>query len=412
MNLNTGKTLSLLTLTLILSCLFLNENLFAHADTVTDFSSPQTYKATATPLSTLDIFGGFDNEYKGTITYVPRPGDLFSGPILDTQGNVVEEGNVLIQMETNYRDAQVTQAQAAVDGDIANLETLAMLYKRYQEIAEKGKGALSAQDILAAKNKWLQAKATLEADKAALILAKALRSICTYYARFDGVVNKVYFPGGYVGNFGEATLNVSQLVPMGINVKMSREDAFALGVETPVLVYPIGSNTPVEVYRGHGRLIDDGVQIIVTNYITAPGSKKLDNGKIVSVVNNISTVVPFTNNMENKALSIDTSFILKDSKGSYVYKATNRNTAIGAGINPLMTLKKVYVELANRINPIEPSVNYIMLKNTDSLKENDLLVLPPKYRKGCSDGDTVYYMMKRYLFMPGDPIKVVIGGKN
>jgi hypothetical protein len=402
-----------LNIKVILCCSLLLSSGTITAGSKVDLSLSTTYTGIVTALSTVDIYGGFDNEFKGLITYTPLPGTLFKGPILDLKGKTIRQGSILIKMDTTYRDAQVKQAAAAVAKDNAALDSLKTKYGRYIKIHEAKKGAISEQDYLEAKNNYLQAVAQLEADKAALILAKKLRTICTYYARFDGIVDEVSFPGGYIGNFGVSpTLKVSQLVPIAINIKMSREEAAAVNITTPISVYPIDSNKTLGVYRGHGRLLKDGLQIILTNYITTPETKKLSNGKVVPVISHISSVVPFNLEDDLDYIGINKECIGKDAKGVFVYKVKEQKTAQpGKGLNHEMNIEKVYVTLGNEVNPIEPSVQYVSLKNKGSLKANDIIINTSEFSK-LKNSSTVYYSMKRYLFMPGDPVRVVIGGPS
>ena len=62
------------------------------------------------------------------------------------------------------------------------------------------------------------------------------------------------------------------------------------------------------------------------------------------------------------------------------------------------------------VSPVEADVNYIVLEDNGGLHFNDKLLYAAD-AKGLKDGDTVYYQKQRYRFMPGDPVKVVIGGK-
>ncbi|MCF7792144.1 MAG: hypothetical protein K9L78_05205 [Victivallales bacterium] len=381
-----------------------------------DFSAPKTFTGIVEPLSTVDIYGGFDNEYKGIINYVPRPGALFRGPILDKKGNIVKKGDILVKMDTTYRDAQVRQAKATVRKDKALLDSKKSAYLRNKKLIEKSKGAISEQKYLDSCTDYLQARAQLESDKAALILAEKLRSTCTIRARFDGVVNKVNFPGGYLCNFGAVpTLTVSQLVPMGINIKMSRDEAFAVNVDTPISIYPLGKKEPVGVYKGYGRLTDEGIQVITGNHVRSPETMKLDDGREVPVINKISAVANFNRyEGKNNKIGINTQTIGKDDKGTFVYKIDRQKTMQPAEkLNPVMNLKKVYIKVGNEVNPIESSVQYISVKPVQKgeLTANDLLIKKCDFDKLKDGNRTLYYIYERYLFMPGDHVKVVIGGK-
>lgn len=405
-----------MTFVLFLPLMFLGifTNLTAEDKPIT-FDTPKTYEGVATPLANkMGINATFDQEYKGYIEYVPMAGTLFKGPVLDRNGKVLEQGDVLVKISTQFRDAQVLQAKAAVNKDIATLNSMKMQYERYEKINRAGQGAISAQEFVEAKNSYLEALSQLEADRAALILAQKLREACTYYAQFDGVVEEVMKPAGWGGDFGVPTITVSQLVPIGIDVKMTKDEAIALNTDTTILIYPLTDHSrPIEPFRGAGRLIDTGVQLIVRNCLLAPDHKEID-GKMLKVVHELSAVAPFRLNKEfekGDPLSINELCIMKDDKGTYVLKDDcQKPDTMGQGIHPIIHLKKVYITVGNKVNPIESDVNYIALDESKGLEFNDKLVFA-KDAKGLKDGDTVYYQRQRYMFMPGDPVKVVIGGK-
>jgi len=77
-----------------------------------------------------------------------------------------------------------------------------------------------------------------------------------------------------------------------------------------------------------------------------------------------------------------------------------------------MKIKKVYITLGNEIMPIGPSSQLILLKNKGSLELHDI-ILTPSECENLKDGDLVYYMQKKYIFMPGDNVKVeILNTKN
>ena len=376
---------------------------------LTLFAQTNTYDGEIISLSTVKIYGGFDNEYKGIVTFTPLPGTLFKGPILDFDGNIIEKGDILFKMKTEYRDAQMEQALAVIEKDQAALDSAEALYASSKKLYDHKSGAISEIDYINAKNKYYEALSQLKTDKANLILAERMKSICTYYARFDGIVDKVYFPYGYIGNFGEPTLEVSQLSPIAVKIKMSRKEALSLGPEIPVSVYPVGNNSkPIGVFIGQHKLTKKGIEYLIPNYISTPKTKKIVNGKEIPVINKISAVVSFNLNPDSNELALNKDCLQKDKKGYFVYKAEDRKTGIpGVGFNPLIKIQKVYVVPGNKINPIGANADLILLKKNGSLKIYDVILYPSEI-KDLKNTDTVYYLKKRYLFMPGDKVKVKI----
>ena len=373
--------------------------------------NPQTFDAVATPISTITIDMGFNDMDRGVVTLTPMPGTFFKGPILDTNGDVVQQGDLLISLEKGYRIADVENAKATIAKDIAILEEKKEVYLRDKELSKSH--SVSLQAYQAAKSAYLQAEAQVKADKATLILKEKILSFCDYYAKFDGIVNKVIFSAGYTG--GERPImEVSQLFPMGINIKMSREDASKIKVDTPITIYPLNSKEPIGAMHGASRLTKDGLQLIVNNYPKFDIYKEID-GKKLPIIHQTDTVMPFDflDQSQTKSLAINIECIVKDAKGSYVLKAVDQqNGQAGKGVSSVIKIERVDIVPGTRINRISPSIRYIELKDSGSLKPYDLaLRIDDINKSNLKDGSTVYYYFERerYLFMPGDPVKVVIG---
>ncbi len=398
----------------IFAILVLTTGFSMFADNSTQgFSSPQEFDAVATPVCTLTVTMGFNDDYRGFVTYTPPAGTFFKGPTLDTEGNVVEEGDLLIQMATIYRQADVDNAKANIAKDEAILAEKKEVYLRDKKLNETH--SVSLQAYQAANSDYLQAEAQLKADKANLILKQRILELCQYRAQFDGIVNKIIFPAGYTG--GERPImEVSQLFPMGINIKMPRALADQIKVDTPITVYPVNSNEKIGAIHGYAKLTDNGVQLVVNNFPSTP-EYVTEDGKKLKVVYEFDTVMPFdfiNQDDKNKVLAINEACINKDSKGGYyLWKAVGeKNGQPGKGVSKVIQVKKVEITPGNEVKRISPSVKYINLKDADGLEPYDM-VLRDKV-SDLNDNDSVYfcYEQERYLFMPGDPVKVIIGGQQ
>ena len=369
--------------------------IFAEID-VSKFKSPKEFLGVVKSLSSTVVRMGLDyNNYKGNVNFVVPPGTKFSGPVLDLKGNVIVPGDILITMDTAVCDALVDQAKADLDTKKSN-------YKRCQRIIAKGgRGAISDQKLLEAKNDYLKAKAEL-------ILAKARLDTCTYNAQFDGIVDEVLFPGGYTTLSDREVMKVSQLVPIGVEIEITREEAYKYGIQTPIAIFPVGHKEPVGPYRG-GTIVTNNkdemtLKFIVSNFRDLNRTKKLKTGQVVPVVRNISPVVLFDANSNGDILSVYENSIMKDEKGTYVMSVEGQN--ITNAINPIFKLNKIYVTTANVVTQIETSIKYVKLQDAGGLVVNDTL-LTNKDCRDLKDGDIVYYEKTRYMFMPGDPVKVV-----
>ncbi|MEI6055977.1 MAG: hypothetical protein WCR55_07955 [Lentisphaerota bacterium] len=366
---------------------------------VSKFKTPKEFKGKVVSLSSTTVRMGLDFQwYKGKVIYVAPPGTKFKGPIFDLKGNVVTQGDVLIKLDTKACEALLDQATAS-------LNSKESLYKRYQVVVDKAGAAgssISEQALLEAKNDYLVAKADF-------ILKQGMLSTCTFNAQFDGVVDEVLFPGGYTNLSDREVMKVSQLAPIGVEVQISREEAFTYGVQTPIAIFPLGHKEAIGPYRGGSMVSSDAnantLTFIVSNHRDFIKTKKLENGQEVPVVRNICPVIPFSDEDLKGALSVYENSIMKDDKGNYVMQVVGQNATYA--INPVFKLKKVYITMANEVSHIETSVKYVKLQDAGGLAVNDTL-LPAEECKGLNDGSVVYFEKTRYMFLPGDPVKVII----
>ncbi len=373
------------------AALFCLGNLYAVVD-VSKFKTPKKFKGKVVSLCTTNVKMGVDQTYKGIIDYVAMPGTLFKGPTLDEAGNIVEKGTLLAKLQGDTLRANLKQKEADLDTKQAH-------YNRCQRIVAKGgAGAISEQDLLQAKNDYLKAEAEL-------LIAKKLLETTEYHAKFDGVVNKLLFPGGYTTEADRDVLEVSQLIPIGVEIEMTREEAFNYNINTPIGIIPMGQTKAVGPYRGITKLTDNGVMFILPNFRSEDEIKVID-GKEIPVISEISPVIPFeweTKLHRKFALGVNTKSIQKDDKGAYVIAVEGQKMT--QPLNPLFKLKKVYVETLNLVNPIETGVKYVKIKDGSGLELSDITLNAEEIKD--IKGDTAYFQTSRYLFMPGDSVEVI-----
>ena len=366
---------------------------FAEID-VSKFKTPKTYKGKVVSLCTTTVKMGIDADYKGDVTYVVTPGTFFTGPVMNSKGDVLKPGTILAKLDDETLQAGVDQTQAKLDTIVAH-------YKRSLEILKKGgRGSISEQAMLEAKNNYLSAKADL-------LIAQKLLDTAVYHARFDGRVTKMLFPGGYTTEADRDVLEVEQLVPIGILIKMDRKEAFKYGSNTPIGIIPLGSKKAYGPFRGITTVDNGGVVFIMPNYREVYKTHLVD-GKEVPVVTYISPVIPFEIDLKIHGqfhLGVNVDCIQEDAKGTFVMIAAGQKMT--HAINPVFKLEKIYIKTADEINPVESSVKYIKIQEPDKLKLGDT-VLAESETKGMKDGDTVYYQNTGYIFMPGDSVDVVI----
>ncbi|SON52896.1 efflux RND transporter periplasmic adaptor subunit [Vibrio tapetis] len=106
---------------------------------------------------------------------------------LFTEGQMVEKGDLLYQIEPAPFQAQVATAKAAVAQANANLKKSQMDFKRGKNLLPKGNISQSEFDSLTAK--LLSAEAEVEASKAQLTIAEVNLSHTTIVAPFAGRIS-------------------------------------------------------------------------------------------------------------------------------------------------------------------------------------------------------------------------------
>ena len=364
----------------------LTSNVFS--DSIKDFSAAREFQGTATPLITCNLLSGFNDNWRGMITHTAYPGDIFRGPIKDKSGKIIERGTLLFSIDKMGRqilvDQYIAQLQIAKDNydrDVKLLQTNAISQQQYQTD-----------------------QAAYYAATAQVSQQKYLLNLCDIYAPFDGIVNSINNVGWLSGE--PAVMNISQLVPMGIAVPMDRTLASQITSSTPIAIYPDPnvSKNPFGIARGWSILTATGITFMVTNYQSSKSA--VIDGNTIPVVNFAHPVMPFRDE-DSKILSANADAIFKDDKGTYVWQAVGQIDMTPKGFDKVFPLKKIYIELTGETAFDQTSSEYDAIKNTGELKLFDTLI--SDVPKGFKDGDMVTFQDQRYIFMPGDNVRVVIG---
>ena len=225
-------------------------------------------------------------------------------------------------------------------------------------------------------------------------------------AQFPAVVEEIYQP---VGTFvyGYKVLEISQLNPILVNVKMDRISSTNISKSTLVKIYPTGHDTPVGVFHGYGRISKDGYKFAVYNSPKYNSTININNSEI-PVIENVNTVLLFYFLNNNKKLGVPLKSIFKDDTGYYVWKGLGtKNMQPGQGLKKVFPVKKVYVKPGDLKRNQAGYTTYQILMDPGKLELYDIVLLNPP--EGLKDNGLVCYLRNDYLFMPGDEVKVVIG---
>lgn len=357
---------------------------------INDFSAAREFQGTATPLITCNLLSGFNDNWRGMITSTAYPGDIFRGPYKNINGKIIDQGTTLFTIDKVGR-------QIMVDQYIALLQIAKENYERDLKLIKTN--AVSEQQLATDKAAYYASTAQVKQQK-------YLLNLCEIHAPFDGIVNSINNVGWLSGE--PPVMNISQLVPMGIAVAMDRSLANKITPSTPITIYPDPSvsTEPFGIARGWSMLTPTGITFMVTNYQSI--KNVVIDGKTLPVVTFAHPVLPF-NLSQKKTLSANADSIFKDDKGAYVWLAVGQSDMTPKGFDKVFPIKKIYIELTGETICDQISSQYVAIKNTDELKLYDTLIGNPP--QGAKDGDMVSFQDERYVFMPGDKVRVVIGAE-
>ena len=375
----------------------------------TVFSSPPktaiqrtTYTGKVTPLINTYISYAFDDDMPGRVLYTAREGTIAKGPIFKENGEIIEEGTLLVKFHPGRREKIYNQALANLRAMKAMLQFARHQYERNKKLAKVKSISLALHQQSEAK--WFQTLADYERLTIGVARAKTWLDNTVIRASFDCVVTKVLFPYGLCTVSAEI-LRIAQLDPMGIKVKMKRNDAYKINNTTPIMVFPHGSDKPLGVYSYNRIITENGIIFRIKNRPLPPPIKIKSKYKHISKCFSVET----SHYKGKKILSVPINAIIEDNNGKFVWKGIGENLlAVDKGINYVFPIKKIYIVTEDMIKNLSPHQKYIAINSKTVLKGCDLILRKSDLPSNLQDNDKVCFYQERYLFMPGDKVKVVI----
>lgn len=143
-----------------------------------------------------------------------------------TEGERVEEGQVLVSLESNNANADLRQAEAELIAANAEVQSAARNLRRGEEIAVNG--YLSAADLDKLKDRFSQAQGRQEAAQSATQRAQQALEYTEIRAPFSGWVGKANFdPGAVVSPSSGPIAEVVQTDPMFVEFQVNEADFLA-----------------------------------------------------------------------------------------------------------------------------------------------------------------------------------------
>lgn len=140
-----------------------------------------------------------------------------------TEGSLVKEGQVLFQMDPKPFQAQLSQAEAALSMQKANLETARSNLIRIKPLTEQN--ALSQKDLDDAKGQFESASAAVEQAKAQVETARLNLSYTTITSPVTGLAAAaIQTDGTYISAQNSQLTTVSVLSPIWVNFSISENE--------------------------------------------------------------------------------------------------------------------------------------------------------------------------------------------
>jgi hypothetical protein len=357
----------------------------------------KTYTGTIVSLANSDIRAGTGADYWGTLKFASRWGTITKPEITNLSGKEIEPGTTLTAMKKQYWRGQIIVSKGQLIAAAKKLDLAKINYDRYKKLYPTK--AIPARTFQLTRATYYEALGEYETAKANLYEKKIVYSQCNQVSPMEGVVDKVYYTRGILTSTPKI-LQLKQLNPIGIKVKMPINEASKINSMTPITIYKENDNKPIGIYNGYSFLCDDGIIFTTKN-----SPKKYANTLKVSYC--LPVVNFFAGTHRTQKLGIPTLALQKDKKGYYVWKAVNRKVMIpGKGINPTFKIKKTYIVPGKLKRLYNGITDMRILNNPGEIELYDLVVYDPKQK--LKDGITVCLPTDRYTFMPGDKVKVVV----
>jgi len=359
------------------------------------------YTGIITPIVVETISSGTDAYFYGTVERVARVGSIIKPQITDMEGNVVIEGTIVMQQGTKYWKEIVEGNKESLVASKQNLKTATENIERYKKLSKDG--ARSVQSFQAYQKKYFDAIGEYERNKGRLLFNQRMLETRTQVAPFEGIVTKVLFIMGRASG-NPQTVELTQLNPIGIKIKMPREEASKINSNTPITLFSTNKKHKQGVFNGHSILCDDGVILITENYPQMVS----ENNSLPEVRDCYSVDNFYINNITDKTLGIPENALIEAEGKYYVLKAKDRTFLDpGKGLNPTFNIEKVDV-IPGDLTRLHAGFTYIRsLKDPGSLKEGDLVLTDRP--KGLKNGDKVNFLPERYVLMPNESVIVIIG---
>lgn len=344
--------------------------------------------------------GSLAFENPGRIVYLKPVGQFAVAGIYDTKNNIIKKGDLVAQQDTSLPEAKIKSIEAQLSGARATFEEKKSDFERVSKLAEKNVSSQKAFDT--AKKELEIATAEVKKLEANLQTEKYNLEACFLRAPFDGEVEShLYSEGTWVDHGKDVlTLSVSTVVKIKVNLPEDVTRKIALS-DTIEVIAPNGQHLPV--WFENSAVTSDSVTLLTRNFMVPVTTLNGEQTKLPKVTK-LSFVAKLRE--EDKTLWVPTEAICSADDSPYIWTAKDQN--LNSSTKPV---SKDFIAQKVKIQPGERYRNlglyrYRDIVNPDKLAVYDIIIMDAP--EGLKDGDKVAYQPIRWLFRPGDKIKVLI----
>ena len=237
------------------------------------------------------------------------------------EGDIVQEGQPLFQIDPKKYQAKVTMARAQYDSARANLSKSRKDWERTERLYKQGALTVDAYDN--ALYNYQSAQANVDSTKASLDDALIDLDYTNVLASFTGRVGmRRYDIGNLVGKGNDSILTtLTQLSPIYAEFSIPSNDFYYMRDLRD-------ENMIVEAIMGNGAMYEkkgkiDFIDSVLDSQTSSVKARAIfDNESFVLVPNEFMRVNIKGFHAQN-AITIPQSAVLQDSQGSYVYVVKN-----------------------------------------------------------------------------------------
>jgi multidrug resistance efflux pump len=325
------------------------------------------------------------------------------GKMLDGYGVIAKIDSAIYEYNVNENEAFVKGAEARLSNAKIEYERNKNLYKKHAINKEKYDDALEAYE---------NAKAECDIAKLKLISAKGSFSRCSATSLYSGVVKKIIvYPGSWSDHM-YPFIQLDLMTPIGLKIEMNRKLALNTYKRYSKKVYPVGSDIPLGTLNEQDSLTETGIISLLDNYMVCINEIKNDEKYpvIEGYWGHPLYVSRFNVSLQNKIpLAVPVESLCKDDKGFFVWRGKGQKVCQpNLVIADKFQIEKIYVMPGGEKTYINgPCKEYQILEDPGKLQEYDF-ILGENSPKDLKDNDTVFYKKYKYLFNPGDIVKVEI----